>query len=139
MSTSPKIKKRPTWIPVVAAVISKKGKVLLGERPEGSSLAGVWEFPGGKIEASETPEQALKRELKEELGIEAEVSQLLLSTTHQYGDVGILILFYKVDYWKGEPRTHHHNGLKWVSKAEFAELELPEANRKVLPRLLKTF
>ena len=132
-------KKRPTWIPVVAGIIAKQGKVLLGQRPEGSSLAGVWEFPGGKIEPSESPELALKRELKEELGIDADISKLLLSTTHQYGDVGIIILFFKVDYWKGEPRTHHHNGLKWVSKQELTEIELPEANQKVLPRIMECF
>tara|TARA_Y100000817_G_scaffold108336_1_gene84815 strand:+ start:573 stop:989 length:417 start_codon:yes stop_codon:yes gene_type:complete len=138
MSSSSR-KKRPTWIPVVAGVISKEGKVLLGQRPEGSSLPGVWEFPGGKIEANESPEMALKRELEEELGIDAQVGPLLLSTTHQYGDVGIIILFFKVDYWKGEPRTHHHNGLRWVTKKEFQEIQLPDANQKVLPRLLESF
>ena len=71
--TSGKRKKRPNWLPVVAGVLIKDGKTLLGQRPEHKSLPGLWEFPGGKIELGETPEQALRRELKEELAIEADI------------------------------------------------------------------
>ena len=95
------------WIPVVAGFLKKDGKILVGQRPENNSLPGQWEFPGGKIEPGETPEQALVRELQEELGIDAEVGDLKLACTHSYGDVGILILFYEILFWKGQPKAQH--------------------------------
>ncbi len=130
-------KKRPSWIPVVTGFIRKNGLVLVGQRPEGHSLAGQWEFPGGKIELGENPEQALKRELQEELGIEAEIGSLRHSHTHAYGDRGILMLFFDVKLWKGEPKSQHHKELKWIRPEELAQLEIPEANRKILPKLLE--
>lgn len=129
-------KKRPTWIPVVTAFIRKNRQVLVGQRPEGHSLAGQWEFPGGKIEIGEHPEEALKRELQEELGIEADIGQLKYSHTHTFGDRGILILFYDVKFWKGEPKSKHHTELKWINPEELKNLEIPEANRKIIHRLL---
>jgi 8-oxo-dGTP diphosphatase len=102
-------------------------------------MAGVWEFPGGKIEAGESPEQALVRELKEELGIEAEIGQLRLSTTHSYGDTGILLLFYEIKYWKGAVKPVHHHEIKWVSREDLLVENLPEANKKVLDKILDLF
>lgn len=128
--------RRHNWIPVVTALIQREGKVLVGQRPEGHSLAGVWEFPGGKIEPSETPEEALKRELKEELGIEADIGQLAFASTHNYGPTGIVLLFYHVQFWKGELRPVHHKELKWVAPQELGQWPLPEANRKILYRIL---
>ena len=129
-------KKRPTWIPVVAAIIRRGNSVLLGKRPEDSTLAGRWEFPGGKIELGEVPEHALARELQEELGIDAQIGELKLVATHDYSGVGIIILFYEVLFWKGELRPIHHNELKWVELNELSQENLPEANSKVLPDLL---
>jgi 8-oxo-dGTP diphosphatase len=123
------------WIPVVAGFIRKGSKVLVGQRPETHSLAGQWEFPGGKIESSETPEIALARELSEELGIEAKVGELKLACTHNYGDINILILFFEILYWKGEPKTQHHLALQWIEPKELETLQIPEANRKILPRI----
>jgi 8-oxo-dGTP diphosphatase len=128
--------KRPIWIPVVTGLIRKGGKVLVGQRPIGHSLAGQWEFPGGKIEKGETPEAALARELNEELGIDAEVGILKLASTHSYGDTGILILFYEVLFWKGEPKAQHHMDLKWVEPSELHSLAIPDANRRILGRLI---
>lgn len=125
------------WIPVVAGFLKKDGKILIGQRPENHSLAGQWEFPGGKIESGETPEQALARELFEELGIEAEVGDLKMACTHSYGDVGILILFFEVLYWKGEPKAQHHMMLEWVHPEELKTRNIPEANRKMLDRIFK--
>ena len=125
------------WIPVVAGLLRKGNQVLLGQRPETHSLAGLWEFPGGKIEAGESPEIALARELQEELGIEAEIGELKLSCCHSYGEVNILILFYEVLYWKGEPRANHHLMLEWVRPEEIPSRNIPEANRKILDRLYK--
>ncbi len=120
------------WIPVVAAMIRKDNQLLVGQRPENNSLPGLWEFPGGKIEAGENPEVALARELQEELGIEAIIGDLKISCTHSFGEVNILILFYEVLYWKGEPRPKHHLQLEWVTPEELAQRNIPEANRKIL-------
>src|SRR5579862_3467236 len=101
-------KKRGVWIPVVTALMRKNGRVLLGLRPPGQSLGGAWEFPGGKIDQGELPEVALKRELKEELDIEAEIGPLRTVHTHSYGERGVLLLFYDVNFWKGEPKNLYH-------------------------------
>ncbi len=130
-------RKRNHWIPVVAGFIKKQGLVLIGQRPENHTLAGLWEFPGGKIEMGESPEQALARELSEELGIEAEIGDLKLSCTHHYDGVGIIILFFEVRYWKGEPKAQHHLKLDWIDPKELSKRPIPEANQKILPRILK--
>lgn len=128
--------KRPVWIPVVTGLIRKGSKVLVGQRPVGHSLAGQWEFPGGKIEKGESPEVALKRELMEELSIDADVGELKLASTHSYGDTGIIILFYEVQFWKGEPKTVHHMELRWIEPNELDSLPIPEANKRILPRII---
>lgn len=130
--------KRPVWIPVVTGLIRKGSKVLVGQRPVGHSLAGQWEFPGGKIEKGETPEVALKRELMEELSIAADVGELKLASTHSYGDTGIIILFYEVQFWKGEPKTVHHMELRWIEPSELDSLPIPEANKRILPRIIES-
>ncbi|MDZ4676789.1 MAG: 8-oxo-dGTP diphosphatase MutT [Oligoflexia bacterium] len=130
-------KKRSVWIPVVTGLMRKNGKILLGLRPQGESLAGSWEFPGGKIDQGETPEQALKRELMEELAIEAEIGELRLVHTHSYGERGVLLMFYDVHFWKGEPKTVYHEDLKWVDPDEMEKLQIPEANRNILKKLIK--
>jgi 8-oxo-dGTP diphosphatase len=124
------------WLGVVAGLIRRDGEFLVGRRPEGHSLAGLWEFPGGKIERNEAPEVALARELREELGIEATIGPVRLAATHHYGESGILILFYDVLFWKGEPRAVHHAEIKWAKHEELMQLRLPEANQKLLPLIL---
>lgn len=125
------------WIPVVAGFLRKGEQVLIGQRPENHSLAGQWEFPGGKIESGESPELALARELSEELGIDSTIGDLKLSVTHSYGDVNILILFYEVLYWKGEPKAQHHLMLEWINPEELYHRNIPEANRRMLDRIFK--
>tara|TARA_Y100001935_G_C17291472_1_gene503595 strand:+ start:838 stop:1263 length:426 start_codon:yes stop_codon:yes gene_type:complete len=129
------LKKRTTWLGVVAGVIRKEDKILLGLRPAGSSLPDLWEFPGGKIELGESPPEALKRELQEELGIDAEIGKLIYAGTHTYGKNGIILLFYEVKYWKGPITPKHHTDLKWYEPDEIKELSLPEANKKMLKEL----
>lgn len=129
--------KRVQWIPVVAGFLRKGTKVLVGQRPENHSLAGLWEFPGGKIEAGESPETALARELGEELGIEAQVGELKIAATHSYGEVNILILFFEILYWKGEPKAKHHLMLEWVEPDELLKRPIPEANKRIMERIFK--
>ena len=129
--------KRPVWIPVVTGLIRKGDKVLVGQRPIGHSLAGQWEFPGGKIEKGESPETALKRELQEELSIEADIGELKMASTHSYGDTGIIILFFEVLFWKGEPKTVHHMELRWIDPNDLHALPIPEANKRILPRIIE--
>ena len=133
------VRSKKNWIPVVAGILKKDKMILVGQRPETHTLGGLWEFPGGKIEMGESPEYALQRELREELGIEAEIGELKIACTHSYGDVGILILFYEVLFWKGEPKAQHHTGLDWVEPKELPNKNIPEANRKNLPRIYKAF
>lgn len=130
---------KKNWIPVSAGILKKNNTILVGQRPENHTLAGLWEFPGGKIELGESPEQALARELEEELGVEAEIGELKIACTHSYSDVGIIILFYEVLFWKGEPKTKHHINLKWVTPDELPKLKIPDANRKNLSRIYKAF
>ncbi|MCX7979358.1 MAG: (deoxy)nucleoside triphosphate pyrophosphohydrolase [Bdellovibrionaceae bacterium] len=127
--------RKPQWIPVVAALLRKDNKILVGQRPINNSLAGQWEFPGGKIEVGESPEEALARELKEELGIEAEIGDLKLAFTHTYDSVGIIILFFEVKFWKGQPKARHHMMLEWIYPEELKTRPIPEANKKILPRI----
>jgi 8-oxo-dGTP diphosphatase len=138
-STRPKARVKKNWIPVSAGILKKDNLILVGQRPENHTLAGLWEFPGGKIELGESPEQALARELNEELGIEAEVGELKIACTHSYSDVGIIILFYEILFWKGEPKTKHHINLQWVKPSELPNMKIPDANRKNLSRIYKAF
>ena len=119
-------KRRPLWVPVVAALMRRQGKVLVGQRPQGASLAGQWEFPGGKIELGESPEQALERELREELGVEAEIGALKFVATHTYGKTGIIFLFYDVKFWKGQIKTQQHPDLRWVTPKTELRIEFEE-------------
>jgi 8-oxo-dGTP diphosphatase len=137
MTTHKPRTKKAHWIPVVAGFLKKGNQVLVGQRPETHSLAGQWEFPGGKIESGENPEQALARELEEELGIDATVGELKLACTHNYGDVNILILFYEIQFWKGEPKAKHHLMLEWIEPKELMTRTIPEANKKILDRIFK--
>ncbi len=120
----------------MAGFLRKGDQILVGQRPENHSLAGLWEFPGGKIEANESPEMALARELREELGIEAEVGELKLAASHSYGEVNILILFYEILFWKGEPKAKHHLKLDWIAPRELFNRPIPEANQRMKDRLL---
>lgn len=137
--TQPKARVKKNWIPVSAGIIKKDNLILVGQRPENHTLAGLWEFPGGKIELGESPEQALARELQEELGIQASVGDLKIACTHSYSDTGIIILFYEILFWKGEPKTKHHDKLKWVKPSDLPQMNIPEANRKNLERIYKAF
>ncbi len=126
-------------LPVVAAVIADgTGRVLIAQRPAHKHLALKWEFPGGKIEANETPATALARELREELGIEIEILRTLPGFTHDYGSVVIALLPFVCRLAPGSaaPQAHEHAALRWVSVAELATVDLAAADLPVVATLL---
>ncbi len=120
---------RPTdWVPVVAAVVRRgDGRVLLAQRPSGAH-AGLWEFPGGKVEPGETPEQALARELREELGIGVEVGEVLATVEHRYPHIAIRMTAYACRLVEGEPRGLHGQAVAWASPVEMSRYPMPEAD-----------
>jgi 8-oxo-dGTP diphosphatase len=113
------------------ALIDPDGRVLIAERPAGKVMAGLWEFPGGKVEPGETPEAALIRELEEELGIGTWASCLapLTFASHAYDDFHLLMPLFACRKWQGVPRPHEHGALKWVRPAELARYPMPPADR----------
>lgn len=122
---------------VTAAVIEKDGKILIAKRRIGDRHGGRWEFPGGKIDAGETPEECLKRELKEELGIEAEIGELICSSTFKYMFVPLELLVYKVRHISGKFRALDHDELKWVEPSELAKYDFVKADVKVVRKLMR--
>ena len=119
------------------ALIDADGRVLLAKRPEGKTLAGLWEFPGGKVEAGETPESALIRELKEELGINVEQTCLapLTFASHRYDDFHLLMPLYVCRRWKGIPQAMEGQELKWVRAQDLRQMPMPPADLPLIPHL----
>ena len=119
------------------ALIDCDGRVLLAQRPEGKSMAGLWEFPGGKVEGGETPEAALVRELYEELGIETWNSCLapLTFASHTYDDFHLLMPLFACRKWNGIVQPKERQTLKWVYPKDFANYPMPPADIPLIPIL----
>ena len=119
------------------ALIDRDGRVLLAQRPEGKSMAGLWEFPGGKIEPGETPEAALVRELYEELGIQTWNSCLspLTFASHTYDDFHLLMPLFACRKWDGIPQPKEGQTLKWVKPMELRNYPMPAADIPLIPIL----
>jgi|TARA_B100001939_G_scaffold267006_1_gene234429 8-oxo-dGTP diphosphatase len=119
------------------ALIDRDGRVLLAQRPEGKSMAGLWEFPGGKVEGSETPEAALVRELHEELGIETWNSCLapLTFASHTYDDFHLLMPLFACRKWNGIVQPKEGQTLKWVYPKDFSNYPMPPADIPLIPIL----
>ena len=133
--------KRPIVIVAACALLDKEGAVLIAKRPEGRPLAGLWEFPGGKVEPGEEPEEALIRELHEELGIEIERADLapLTFASHAYADFHLLMPVYLCRHWRGSVTAHEGQELLWVKPAELVSYAMPPADeplKALLPQLL---
>ena len=120
----------PLMIVAAAALVRADGRVLLQRRPSGATLAGLWEFPGGKLEASEAPAAALSRELTEELAIIVDPTDAapLAFVTGQAGDRALLLLLYLVRRWQGEPVAMEGATLEWVEVAAMPTLPMPPAD-----------
>ena len=119
-----------TVLVVAAALIDKDGRVLLAQRPPNKSMAGLWEFPGGKVEDGENPEDALIRELNEELGIDTWGSCLapLSFASHSYEDFHLLMPLFACRKWIGTPMAIEGQVLKWVSKNDLKNYAMPPAD-----------
>jgi 8-oxo-dGTP diphosphatase len=130
---------RPTIRVVAAALYDSAGRVLIAERPPGKHLAGRWEFPGGKIDAGETEEAALTRELTEELGIAMQRAHPLTSLTHDYHDRRIEISLWVVEEWSGEPVGLDGQLLKWVAPAKLHEEDMLQADVPFIAALQRLY
>ena len=120
----------PILIVVAAALVDADGRVLLQQRAAGKPMAGLWEFPGGKVEVGEAPEQALIRELGEELGIATERACLApaVFASERIGDRPLLLLLYTCRRWRGIPQPLAASGLRWVRPVEMHGLPMPPAD-----------
>ena len=122
---------------VACALIDADNRILLAQRPEGKSLAGLWEFPGGKLEQGETPEQALIRELSEELSITVKQDCLspLTFASHTYEKFHLLMPLYICRRYQGIPRGVEGQNLKWVKAADLDQYPMPDADKPLVPIL----
>ena len=132
----------PLFLVAACVLLDGDGRILIAKRPEGRSLAGLWEFPGGKVELGESPEHALIRELAEELGIDIAAADLapLTFASHAYPDFHLLMPLFLCRRWRGEVRPHEGQELLWVIPAELVSYAMPPADeplKAVLPALLK--
>ncbi len=127
----------PIRMVVAAALVDRDGRVLLAERPAGKHLAGTWEFPGGKVEAGETPEAALIRELREELGIETEASCLAPATfaSHSYSEFHLVLMLYVCRKWSGTAQGLDGQKLRWEHVNAMFSLDMPPADRPLIGTL----
>jgi 8-oxo-dGTP diphosphatase len=123
---------------VAAALIDADNRVLIAQRPEGKQLAGLWEFPGGKLHEGERPETALIRELGEELGIEVDEACLapLTFASHAYPDFHLLMPLYVCRRWRGQVMSREAQALKWVRPQNLRDYPMPPADAPLIPALL---
>lgn len=130
----------PMLLVAACALIDPDGRILLARRPEGKKMAGLWEFPGGKLNPGETPETALIRELKEELGIDVSAACLapFAFASHTYDTFHLLMPLYLCRRWKGTPTPREQQTLAWVWPTKLNEYEMPPADKPLIP-LLRDF
>jgi len=132
------VKGRRILLVAACALVDSDGRVLLTQRPEGKQLAGLWEFPGGKVEPGETPEETLIRELQEEIGITTKVTCLapLTFASHTYDDFHLLMPLYVCRRYEGIARGLEGQALKWVRPKDMRDYPMPPADEPLIPFLL---
>jgi 8-oxo-dGTP diphosphatase len=121
---------KPTTLVAAVALVDADGRVLLARRPDGKTMAGLWEFPGGKVREGETPEAAVVRELSEELALDIVESCLapLTFASHDYGAFHLLMPLFVCRVWEGAPQAREGQALKWVWPGDMAGLAMPPAD-----------
>ncbi|ACM37871.1 MULTISPECIES: 8-oxo-dGTP diphosphatase MutT [Rhizobium/Agrobacterium group] len=129
---------RPILLVAACALLDSDGRILLAQRPEGKSLAGLWEFPGGKVEPGETPEETLVRELEEELGIATKIPCLapLTFASHTYETFHLLMPLYVCRRYEGMPQGREGQAIKWVKPRDLRSYPMPPADEPLIPFLL---
>lgn len=120
----------PIVLVAAACLVDADGRILLAQRPEGKKMAGLWEFPGGKVDEGETPEFALMRELEEELGLSTRPCCFapIAFASHQYDDFHLLMPLFVCRVWEGSPQSKEGQQIKWVRKANLMDYDMPEAD-----------
>jgi 8-oxo-dGTP diphosphatase len=128
----------PVVLVVAAALINADGQILVAQRPEGKSMAGLWEFPGGKVQEGETPEYALTRELFEELGVESRETCFspLAFASHSYDDFHLMMPLYALRVWENEPTGKEGQKIKWVKPRDLYDLDMPPADIPLISQIL---
>lgn len=126
---------KPTIRVVAGALFDARGRVLIAQRPAGTHMAGRWEFPGGKIDAGETELDALRRELKEELGVTLREAERLLELSHDYPERRVELCMWRVSSYTGIPLSLQAQALKWVDPAQLEREDLLEADRPIVALL----
>jgi len=126
------------FIDVAAGLVFRDGKLLITQRKPDSHLGGLWEFPGGKLEPGESFEDALIRELDEELGIEVEVGDLIEDITHDYPEKSVRLRFFKCRWLKHEPYPHDVHALAWITRDQLGNYPFPAADTRLLQQLRDT-
>ncbi|WP_119309856.1 8-oxo-dGTP diphosphatase MutT [Cohaesibacter haloalkalitolerans] len=123
---------------VAVALVDEDNRILIAQRPEGKNLAGLWEFPGGKLEAGERPEVALVRELEEELGIKTKEACLapLTFASHAYDEFHLLMPLYICRRWEGVPQSQEGQALKWVRAGALRDFPMPPADLPLIAPLV---
>jgi 8-oxo-dGTP diphosphatase len=132
-----KATKLPPVIKVLAAIMKKDGRFLIAQRKKGDRFEGLWEFPGGKLEAGETPQHCLARELREEFGVQAEVGRFLGSICYSSTFLAIELLAYEVLQVTGAFRLYDHQEIRWVQADELDSYALTEPDRALLEKILR--
>jgi 8-oxo-dGTP diphosphatase len=125
----------PEQITVAAAIIERNGKLLVCRRPPGARQAGLWEFPGGKVEPGEDPREALRRELREELGVEAEIGRPREVVLYRYDFAAVLLIFFDTKLLAGEPEPLHHEEIRWVPQGDLSAVNFLQADRELVDKL----
>jgi 8-oxo-dGTP diphosphatase len=128
---------KPMLLVVAVALVDADRRVLIAQRPEGKAMAGLWEFPGGKVEPGETPEAALIRELEEELGISTKEACLapVSFASHSYENFHLLMPLYACRKWQGVPQAREHTALKWVRPQALRDYPMPPADEPLVAAL----
>ncbi len=132
---------KPVIYVAAAVLMQENGEILIAQRPKGKSMAGLWEFPGGKIEADETPEQALIRELQEELHItcSTEHMQPINFVSYDYGEFHLFMPFWLVTHWQGEVIPQENQAIRWIKPTELENFPMPPADKPLISMINRYF